>query len=109
MENSCKKKMICQYRLQFGQSAPVLRNQSWQTYKIHIKGGFNKKINSKCKLRSVKYSVKNTIHFSIHDSLCKYSFYSVRISSVGGLHSFLQTSVLLIFRTNSYKNCKRGH
>lgn len=104
-----KKKMMCQYRLQFGQSAPVLRNQSWQTHKIHIIGGFNNKINSKCKLRSVKYSVEKTIHFSIHDSLCKYSFYSVRISSVGGLHSFLQTSVLLIFRTNSYKNCKRGH
>lgn len=109
MENSCKKKIMRQYRLQFGQSAPVLRNQSWQTHKIHIIGGFNNKINSKCKLRSVKYSVKNTIHFSIHDSLCKYSFYSVRISSVGGLHSFLQTSVLLIFRTNSYKNFKRGH
>lgn len=104
-----KKKMMRQYRLQFGQSAPVLRNQSWQTHKNYIIGGFNNKINSKCKLRSVKYSVKNTIHFSIHDSLCKYSFYSVRISSVGGLHSFLQTSVLLIFRTNSYKNCKRGH
>lgn len=37
------KKMMRQYRLQFGQSAPVLRNQSWQTSKIHIIGGFNQK------------------------------------------------------------------